>query len=250
MSTFADLFVSIKDDVLARYRSPIWSAALISLAASHWKIIVYLATESHKSSEAITFIETNASLSSLGYALTYAVAYVVVFPWIEFGIEWLAGHGKRRRNSFQTQEREKEVGRRKVIAQQQEQAIELELKNTISQSKVTDIDLAKSYQDILSGENFSRWLADLQQGPVNSSINNAIVNYLHKVDSTEGKFITPEIESVHATFVKDLSTLLSALNDSRREPDDVKKDNLVKFARTAQSSQKEYRDVVRELLSI
>jgi hypothetical protein len=250
VTTFADLLDSIKDDMLARYRSPIWGAVLIAIAISHWKIIVYLATESHKSADAISFIEANFTPTSFAHAFFYAAVYVVAFPWIECAIEWTAGHGKRKRNEFQTQEREREIGRRKVIAQQNEKALELELKNFDSQSKISDIELARSYQGILSGENFGRWLADLQHGPVNSSLNNTIVNYLHKIDSTEGKFINPIIESAHFTFANDLSTLLSALNDSRNNSVESKKEEVVKFTRKAQESQKNYRELARELLGV
>ncbi len=236
--------------MLARYRSPIWGAALIAIAASHWKIIVYLAAESHKSADAIYFVEANLTLTSLACAFFYAAIYVAVFPWIEYAIEWTAGHGKRKRNEFQTQEREREIGRRKVIAQQNEKALELELKNLGSQSKIADIELAKSYQGILSGENFGRWLADLRHGPINSSLNNTIVNYLHKIDSTEGKFINPIIESAHVAFASDLSTLLSALNDSRNGSVEAKKEEVVKFTRKAQESQKNYRELARELLGV
>lgn len=250
MSTFSDLLASVKEDLLARYRSPILSTALISIAATHWKIIVYFASEAHKSIDAISFIEENASLTSFVYALGYATAYVVAFPWIELTIDWIASHGKRRRNRLQTQEREKEIGQRKFIAQQQEKALELEIKNLNNQSKIADLELAKNYQSILSGENFSRWLSDLEHGPVNSSLNNTIVNYLHKADSIEGKFIIPALQSAHAVFVNDLSTLLSALNDSRREAEEVKADEVIKFCRRAQESQKKYRELARELLSI
>lgn len=250
MSTISELFTSLRSDLAARYRSPILGTAVIALVLTHWKIAIYLLSERHPSLDAIAFIEANFSRESLAGAMASALGYAVLFPWVEHLIDQAAGHGKRRRNEFQAREREREVRRKKLIAQEMEQMLGLELQNKDTQSVLADIDLAKAYQGILSGENFSRWLVDLEQGPVNSNLNNTIVNYLHRVDAAEGKFISPEIEAAHAAFVKDLSTLLSALNDSRAGTVEEQRALVVRFSQQAQASQKRYRELVRSILRI
>ena len=250
MTTFADLFSSLKDELTARYRSPFWGAALIVLTAYHWKIIVFLFTEKQSAKDTIAFIEANISGTSIAAAMAIALCYVITFPWVELIIARAASFGKRARNDFHTEEREREIGRRKIIAQQQAQLIAIELKNMSNQSKLSDIELAKSYQSILSGENFSRWLNDFQNGAINSNLSNSIYNYLNKVDSIEGKFINPEIESVHTKFVSDLSTFGSALSDGNSTKDEAKQEELDKFCRNAYESLQAYRQKVRELLEV
>lgn len=250
MTTFADLFSSLKDELAARYRSPIWGAALIALTVYHWKIIVFLLTERQSAKDTIAFIEANVSGTSITAVMAIALFYVIAFPWVELVIARFASFGKRARNDFHTKEREREIGRRKLIAQQQAQLIDMELKNKNDQSRLVDIELAKGYQNILSGESFSRWLKALQNGAMNSNLQNSIYNYLYKVDSIEGKFINPAIESVHASFVSDLSTLESALSDGQHAMDDAWRADLMKFCSKALASQREYRQTVRELLGV
>jgi hypothetical protein len=177
-----------------------------------------------------------------------AMCYVIIFPWLELSIERLSSFGKRARNDFHTEEREREIGRRKLIAQQQAKVFELELQNKSDQSKLADIELARSYQSMAQGETFIRWLKDIQNGPINSNLHNIIYSYLNKVDSVEGKFINPTIEAVHAKFVSDLSTLSSALSNSR--PDDENRADIIRFSTQALSSHQEYRTKVREQLGI
>jgi hypothetical protein len=200
VSNIADLLAFTRAELLARYRSPFWGPAVVAILVTHWKTVLYLAIGPHTANEAISFFQNNVSASSIFLAVGSAIAYTTIFPWIELAIEWTAAHGRRRRNTFQAQERQREIGRSKVIAQQQESALEIELKNLSSQSKLVDIDLVKAYQDISIGENLNRWLSDLERGPINSSLNNIIVSYLHKVDSTEGKFIDRKIE-MHTLFL-------------------------------------------------
>ncbi|MDH2915292.1 MAG: hypothetical protein PXX77_00300 [Gallionella sp.] len=250
MTTFADLFSSLRDELAARYRSPIWGATLISLTAYHWKIVVFFFTESPSAIDAIAFIEGNISSRSILNAIVIALCYVIAFPWIELSIARISAFGKRARNDFHTEEREREIGRRKLIAQQQAQLIEIEFKNKSDQSKLADIELMKGYQNILSGENFGRWLKDLQNGPINNNLSNAITNYLYKVDSVEGKFINPEIETAHANFVSDLSTLGSALNDGKQTEDISRRTELTGFSRKAFESHQAYRQEVRRLLEV
>jgi hypothetical protein len=250
VSNITDLFTSTRAELLARYQSPFWGPAVVAILVTHWKIMLYLAIGPHTATEAIAFFQNNVSASSIFLAVVSAIAYTAIFPWVELAIESTAAHGRRRRNTFQIQERQREIGRRKVIAQQQEKALEIELKNLSSQSKLADIELVKAYQAVSIGENLNRWLSDLERGPINSSLNNTIVNYLHKVDSGEGKFIDSKIEAAHATYVKDLSTLLSAINDSRKENEGVRKEQLVEFSKNAKSSHKAYRDIVREILGV
>ncbi len=252
MTTFADLFSSLKDELAARYRSPVWGVTLIALFVYHWKIIVYFLTEKPSAKDAIAFIEANSSALSLTVAIAFALCYVIAFPWVELVIARAASFGKRARNDFYTEEREREIGRRKLIAQQQAQIIEIELKNKNDQSKLADIELAKGYQNILQGENFGRWLKDIQNGPINNYLANTITNYLNKVDSIEGKFINPEIESAHANFVSDLSTLASALNNGQQTDkiDDARREDLIKFSRNTLASQQKYRQEVREQLGV
>jgi len=252
MTTFADLLSSLKDELAARYRSPVWGAAIIALVVFHWKIIVFFLTEKQSAKDTISFIEANVSGMSITAAIAFALCYVIAFPWVELIIARAASFGKRARNDFHTEEREREIGRRKLIAQQQAQIINIELQNRSDQSKLADIELVKAYQNILSGENFGRWLKDLQKGPINNSLGNTIINYLNKVDSIEGKFINPAIESAHANFVSDLSTLGSAFNEGNQaQPiDDARRADLITFSRKAFESLQVYRQEVREQLGV
>ncbi|BBI99354.1 hypothetical protein FGKAn22_10470 [Ferrigenium kumadai] len=250
MTTFADLFTSLKDELAARYRSPVWGAALIALAVYHWKVIVFFLTENPSAKDAIAFIEANVSGTSITAAIAIALCYVITFSWVELFIARTASFGKRARNDFHTEEREREIGRRKLIAQKQAQLIEIELKTKSDQSKLADIDLAKSYQNMLSGENFGRWLKDLQNGAINSSLSGSIFSYLNKVDTIEGKFINPEIELAHANFVSNLSSLGSALSEGGLTMDEARQANLIKFSRNVIDSQKDYRQKVRDLLGV
>lgn len=198
--------------------------------------------------ESIDFIERNLSIWSVLNTVIFAMSYVVIFPWFELAIERISSFGKRARNDFHTEEREREIGRRKLIVQQQSEIIEIELKNKSDQSKLVDIELAKNLQNIAQGENFFRWLTDIQKGPIHSNMQNLINNYLNKVDSIEGKFMDPLIETAHAKFVGDLSTLGTALNDGR--PDEDRRSDIIKFSKQALESHQEYRRKVRELLRI
>lgn len=250
MTTFTDLLTSLKDELTARYKSPFWGAALIALILFHWKIVVFLLTERRAASDTIAFVEANAGAASIAAALAFAAAYVVLFPWIELTLSRLASHGVRSRNDFQIREREREIGRRRVIAQQEAQLIELELKIKEDQSKASDIQLARDYQSILSGDHFPRWLKDVQNGAINSSLNNTIMNYLHKVDTVEGKFINPDVEKAHGRFVEAVSTLNSSLNDGRSPSDTTKHDELVRFAEAAHQAHQTYRSEARRALGI
>ena len=247
MTTFADLFSSLKDELAARYRSPFWGTALIVLTAYHWKIIVFFLTEKQSAKDTIAFIEANVSGASIAAALAFALCYVIAFPWVELAIAFTASFGIRTRNDFHTKERELEIGRRKIIAQQQAQLIEAELKNKSDQSMLTDIELARSYQNMLSGENFVRWMKDVQSGAVNNNLSNSIYNYLNKVDSVEGKFINPAIESAHVNFVNNLSTLASVFSNGNLE---ARLPELTKFSQNVLDSHQVYRGKVRELLGI
>lgn len=223
---------------------------MIALGAWHWEIIIFFLTEKTNSKEAIAFIQENTSLFSFGMAVGTSLLYVIAFPWIELVIAYVSSFGKRKRNDFHTKERENEINRRKKIAQEQAQIIEIELKNKLDQSKLVDIELAKNYQATLSGENFVRWLNDLQNGAFNNNLTHSISSYLNKVDSIEGKFFNPQIESAHARFVNDLSTLGSALS-SRREPMDKESASDINiFCRKAFESHQAYRLLVRELLGV
>lgn len=248
MTTFADIFSSLRDELAARYRSPVWGAALIVLTVYHWKIIVFFLTERQSAKDTIAFIEASISGASVAAALGIALLYVIVFPWVELVIARVASFGKRARNDFHTEEREREIGRRRLIAQQQAKLIEMELKNMSDQSKLADIELVKSYQNLAQGEHFVRWLRDIQNGPINNYLQSTISNYLSKVDSIEGKFINPAIESAHANFVSDLSTLGSALSDGKL--DETRRADIVKFSQKALASHQEYRQKVRELLGV
>jgi hypothetical protein len=228
----------------------VWGSFLIALCICHWKIIIFFLTEKPNAKDAIAFIETNASRGSVAKAIGIALIYVIAFPWIELLIARIASLGKRARNDFHTEEREREIGRRKLIEQKQAQLIELELKNSGDQSKMADIELVKSYQTILSGENFVRWLKDLQNGPIHNSLNNAIVTYLNKVDSIDGKFINPEVESTHKNFVNNLSTLNSALNDGRSKNEEAERAELNKFGHDTLAAHQEYRRKAHDLFGV
>lgn len=214
---------------------------------------MFFLTEKPSAKDAIAFIEANSSSKSIITALAIALGYVIVFPWVELIIARVASFGKCARNDFLTKEREGEIGRRKIIAYKQAQLIEIEFKNKSEQSKLADIELAKTFQNIMQGENLSRWLNDIQKGPIHNNLQNTIYNYLSKVDSIEGKFINPEIESVHAKFISDLSTLNTALTDVKLgDKDEVegKRAEIIRYSGDALASQQEYRNKVRELLEV
>lgn len=250
MTTFADLTASIKDEIFSRYKSPIWGAAILALIGVHWKIAIFLLLDKPTATEAFLFIQANCNWQSITLAIGFAAMYVIVFPWFELGLSRLASYGIRYRNNFQIREREKEIAIRKIIALQEATATELELKNKEDQSRISDIELARNYQSTLSGENFSRWLKDAEQGAINSSLNNSIVNYLGKVDSIEGRFIDQHVEKAHEKFIAAISLLNSTLNDSRATADEGKKSDLVKATRAAHVALQEYRKEVRERLGI
>lgn len=245
MTTFIEFFTSLKHDLAARYRSRIVGPLLVSLTLSHWQVIVYLTSETHKATEAIQFIEANSSLRSLSLATLYAAAYVVLFPWIELALGWLASRGRRLRNDFQTDEREQEIARRKLIAQRHAKLLELELENAHNQAKVTDIELVRFYHSTLGGDNFSRWVNDLRNGPANSQLHNAIVNYFSRANSIEGKFINKRVQEAHELFLNKLSTLGSSLDDIRRAPVGDQTNHVATFGQEALEAQRVYREVAR-----
>ncbi len=250
MTTVVDLLSSIKEEVLARYKSPFWGAALLALLCAHWKIVIFFMLDKPSSSEAIEFVLLNSSWISIGGAIGFALCYVVLFPWFEYFLSKFASSGLRSRNGFQVREREKEVTLRKLVAQQEADAAEIELKGKINQSRLSDVDLVKSYQQILSGENFTRWLRDAKLGAINTNLHNVIVNYLNKVDSLDGKFVDSAIESAHAEFVSSISFLLSILDDGRNIGDETKILKLTNAVETAHAALQNYRKVVRETLEI
>lgn len=250
MTTFTDLLASFKDEFTARYKSPFWGAAFLAFIACHWKIVLFLLLESPRATEAIAFIEANADTRSIVGALVVAVVYVILFPWLELGLAKATSFGKNKRNDFQFREREQEIVRRKIIALQEANTLEIELRNRENQSRLTDTELAKKYQSILSGENFNRWLQDTQKGVINPQISNSISNYLNVADTVEGKFITPDLQKKHDDFVNAISTVNSVISDSRGSGDSSKISDVGKFAQNALDAHKEYRQTVREHLGI
>lgn len=250
MTTVVDLLSSVKDEILARYKSPFWGVAFLSLVITHWKVVLFFLFGTPSSGEAIEFVINHVSGFSVASAVGFSIVYVVIFPWFEFLLSKVASHGVRSRNKFQIREREKEIAVRKFIAQEEAVALDIELKNRVDQSRLADIELAKRYQLILSGENFGRWLKDVQRGGVNTGLQNAIVDYLNKVDTVEGKFLNQIVESVHEEFVRAISLVQSILNDSRPVGDDRKKQDLIHAAEDASSALKNYRSQVRETLGI
>ncbi len=235
---------------MARYKSPFWGVAFITLTLVHWEVFLYFFLDQHNSNEVIAYIKENVSFRTVGRALAIVIGYIIFFPWFELFLSKLASYGVRSRNDFQIREREREVGRRRVIANQEAKIIEIELRNKEDQSKLADIELAKHYQNILSGENFARWLKDTEKGVINSNLSNSIYNYLNKVDSLEGRFINPIIKNVHERFTEAISTLNSAFQDSRGMEDSGKKNDLRQFANNAYQAYQEYRLEVREQLGI
>lgn len=250
MTTIADVLSSFKEEISARYRSPLWGPMIFSFIGFHWQIALFLLLERPRASEAILFIQQHCSWQTVASSTAFAVVYVIAFPWFEWLLSKATSSGTRKRNAFQIQERAKEIESRKVIAQQEAETTELALKNRKDQSKLYDIELAKSYQTILAGESFQRWLKDLPRGGVDSNLSTAIYNYLIKVDSIEGKFINPDVEDSHREFITSLSLLNSTLNDGRITKDEGKLADLEKFCRAAGIAQQEYRKKVRELLGI
>lgn len=250
MTTLAEIMSSVKDEVLSRYRSPIWGPFVLFLISFHWKLAIFFVLEHPDAITAIKEIQSECSVFSIGSAVLASFLYAGVFPWVELFISRASSYGVRSRNDFQIREREREISQRKLIASQEQATIDLELKNTKNQSKVSDVDLARHYQQILSGENFPRWLKDLEHGAVNAGLNNSIVNYLNKVDSIDGKFINPSIESAHEKFVSSLSVVQSTVNDGRGSNDAGKNGDMLRATQVAQKSYREYRQLVRELLEI
>lgn len=245
-----EFFTALKDDLAARYRSSLVGPLVVSLLLSHWPIIVYLTSETHKASEAIQFIEKNSSLESLCLATFYAIGYIVIFPWIELALDWLASRGRRLRNDFQTDEREQGIARRKIIAKRHAKLLELELENVQNQAKITDIDLVRFYHSTLGGDNFSRWVNDLRHGPTSSQLHNAIVNYFSRANSIEGRFINSRIQEAHEAFLNRLSTLGSALDDMRKSPVGEQASQLARFGQEALDAQRSYREIARAELNV
>lgn len=250
MTTFTDLLASIKDEMMARYKSPFWGVAFFALIFVHWEVVLYFILDKHNSCEAIAFVKENVTFASVGGAFAIALCYIILFPWIELFLTKLASNGIRARNDFQIRERERELGRRKIISSDEAKVIEAELRNKEDQSKLADIELARHYQGLLSGENFSRWLKDVEKDSINMNLSHAIFNYLNKADSVEGRFINSAIENVHEQFIDAISTLNSTFQDSRSSEDAGKKNDLKKFAIPAYEAYKNYRRVVREELGI
>lgn len=250
MTTVFDFLTSVKDEAVARYKSPFWGVALITLIAFHWKILVFFFLDSPRSVDAIAYVEANVSFYSVVSAFAVASVYVIFFPWFELYLSKLASSGIRSRNDFQIREREREIGRRKLIATQEAQTIEIEFKNKEDQSKIADIELVRQYQNTLSGENFTRWLKDAQNGVLNNNLNHSISSYLNKADSIEGKFINQDIEKLHQKFVQALSTFSSVTNDNRSVETTAKKKDLMNFATNALNAQQEYRKEVRDRLGV
>ena len=250
MTTFVDLLSAFKDELTARYKSPFWGPAILAFFGIHWKIVIFLLLDRPSASVAIQFIQQDCTWLSALTAFALAVLYVVLFPWAELLLSTMASQGKRKRNDFQIRERAREITSRRIIAEQAAATITLELRNTENQSKLSDIELAKSYQAILFGEQFSRWLNDVKHGAINSSLSNSISSYLQKCDSVEGHFIDPNIDGIHRKFIESISTLDSTINDRRPNSDDQKKTDLIRAAEAALSAHQSYRRTVRELLGI
>lgn len=250
MTTLAELLESLKDELHARYKSAFWGTSLIALLAVHWKIVVFLFLEKPSATATIAFVEANATAMSISGSFCFAALYVTLFPWIEYLLSKAASYGVRARNDFQFRERERDNNRRKLIAQAEAIVIDLEAKNKDEQSRLSDVTLAKSYQELLAGENFTRWLKDVKNGAINSSLSNSIVNYLNKFDSIEGRFIDTDIARSHQQFVESLSTLHSALNDSRSHSDGSKQADLIRFAEGALREHQAYRQLVRSKFGI
>jgi hypothetical protein len=223
---------------------------MFSFIGVHWQIVLFLLLDRPHASEAILFIQQHCNWLSVSSSFVFALLYVIAFPWLEWLLSVATSRGTRKRNDYQIQEREKEIASRKLIAQQEAEATELALRNKRDQSKLSDIELAKSYQTILAGESFQRWLKDLARGAVDSNLSNAIYNYLIKVDSVEGKFINPAIEELHKEFINSLSLLSSTLNDGRITKDEGKLADLGKYCKAAGIAHQEYRNKARELLGI
>lgn len=250
MTTFTELLTSLKDEFSTRYRSPFWGVALLALIACHWKIVLFFVLEKPRINEAMAFIEVNANSGSILGALLIATIYIIAFPWIELVLAMLASFGKNLRNDFQFREMQKENSRRKLIALQESRINEIEIKNREDQSKLADIELAKTFQNLLSGENFNRWLKDAKSGAINTNLSNSINNYLYKADAVEGKFINPDIEEAHEQFIEAISTLNSAIYDSRPLSDNGKQSDIMKFTENALQANQKYRTKVRLHLGV
>ncbi|CAB1368192.1 hypothetical protein [Denitratisoma oestradiolicum] len=250
MTTFVELLDSLKDELHARYRSAFWGTSLIAILAVHWKIVVFLVIEKPSATAAIAFVEANATTMSIAGAFCFAALYVTIFPWIEYWLSKVSSYGIRARNDFQFRERERNNNRRKIIAQSEESIIGLEAKNKEEQARLSDVKLANSYQELLSGEYFTRWLKDVKNGAINSSLINSIVNYLNKYDSIEGRFIDADIARIHQQFVEALSTLHSAISDTRHHNDIAKQADLIRFADGALKEHQNYRQLVRSKLGV
>jgi hypothetical protein len=245
MTTITEFLVSLKDELNARYKSAFWGTSLIALVVAHWKVVVYLLAEKPNAASVIAFVELNISAVSILGAFFFAALYVTFFPWIEYLLSKAASYGIRARNDLQFRERERDNNRQKQIAQTEANIISLEAKNNDERSRLSDVALAKSYQDLLSGEYFTRWLKDVKNGAVNSSLGNSIVNYLNKHDSIEGQFIDDDIAKSHQQFIEALSTLHSMLNDSRNPGDGAKVADLIRVTDIVLREHQAYRHLVR-----
>jgi hypothetical protein len=250
LSSITEIFSSIWSEFSTRYKSSFWGPLVVSFVSVHWETVFFLIFESPKSREAIDFVRAHVSLSTVAMSFAFAAVYLIFFPWLEVAVEWAASKGRRARNTFQAKEKTFELKMRRDVAKDLEKEIELRIKNVQNQSKLSDIELVKAYQQTLSGENFNRWLSDLEKGPLNSNLNNNIVDFLNKVDAVEGQFQDENIRELHTAFVSKLSTLHSALNENSRSSAELHKQNIIEFAKAAKEAHVLYRAKAREILKV
>ena len=104
MSSFAEVFVTMREEFRHRYRGLLGIPFVLALAYKHWRVIAYIATESPRSVELIKFIEDHVSCTSVLISLFYAVVYAVCYPWLEHGVARIASTGRKQRDEFQAQE--------------------------------------------------------------------------------------------------------------------------------------------------
>jgi hypothetical protein len=250
VTTLADLFATLKDDVATRYRSPIFVPFVVAFLLVHWRIAIFLVSGPADAISRIKYIEQSITTSSVLSSAGAALAYVLLGPWLELAIGRCASLGRRMRNDHQYEEMQGTLARRRAIASRQEALIELEMRNASNETRLRDTDLVKQYQSLLSEEHLSRWTNDLKAGPVSHQLQTAIANYIAKHDTVEGKFIEPAVATAHDSFVSALSTLNSAIDDKRNEAHRRPSTEVNEFAEAAVAAQREYRKVARNALQI
>jgi hypothetical protein len=250
MSSLAELASNFKDELVARYRSPLIGPLLVAFLCIHWRVLVHCLYGPTTAASVIAIVEQEVTSTSLLLSIGVAIAYTLLMPWIELGLSKASSVGIARRNDQAYQEQQRQIARRKLIAARETELIETELKNARNRSTLQDIEQVKQYQSVLSGENFARWVNDLQQEIRHPHLESALANYIGRHDTVEGKFVDPDLEEAHKSTVQAMSTLASAIAQQRDSSDKPSTETMHKHGLAAVASQQAFRRLARERLGV